>query len=77
MAGRLSWTITATVTDQTINTDASQTVVGAYVYFRTGKGNTGNVFIPNNQFTIENVKVQVRATAKLLDDINDLSENME
>jgi len=70
----LSWEVTSVQPDQTINTDANQTVVGAYVYFKTGHGNSGNVFIPNNQFNKETVAEKVRAAAKQLDEISRLSE---
>ncbi len=38
-----SWSITEQVTGQTINNNAGNTVVGSYVYFTTGQGNSGSV----------------------------------
>lgn len=76
MAPRHSWQIESVATDQTINTPSNQTVVGVYVYFVTGNGNHGAVFLSNDKFTHENVKTAVRAEAIKLDEIAALSENM-
>jgi len=74
MALRHSWEIESVATDQTINTPSNQTVVGVYVYFVTGEGNHGAVFLSNDKFTHENVKTEVRNEAKKLDEISNLSE---
>jgi hypothetical protein len=76
MADRHSWTVTGMATDQTVNTPANQTVVGVYVYFRTGDGNHGAVFVPNDKFTHENVRVTVQQEAKKIDLVGRLSEGM-
>jgi len=44
------------------------------VYFVTGEGNHGAVFLSNDKFTHENVKTAVRNEAKKLDEISNLSE---
>lgn len=71
-----SWRITRQIVDQTTNDDAGNTVVGAYIYFVTGDGNTGVVFIPNNLLNHDHVKATVKAQAKTLDTIGRLHENM-
>lgn len=76
MAPRHSWSVESVATDQTINTPSNQTVVGAYVYFVTGEGNHGAVFLSNDKFNHANVTAAVRAEAKKLDEIAALSEGM-
>lgn len=66
------WTVTAQVTDQIVNTNAGQTVVGAYVYFITGDGNEGSVFIPDTHYNAATVKAAVEAKAALLDEVGRL-----
>lgn len=77
MAPRLSWRVESVATDQTINTPSNQTVVGVYVYFVTGEGNHGAVFLSNDKFTHENVTAAVHAEAQKLDQIGRLSHGME
>lgn len=75
MAGQqYSYTITSQVTGQTVNDSNGNTVVGSYVYFVTGAGNSGVVFVPDNLLTVKHVRESVQAQAKLLDDIGALSE---
>ncbi len=75
MAGH-SWKVTNVITDQTVNTGANDTQVGNTVYFVTGDGNEGSVFIPANRWTHQNVKDAIRPEAIKLDEIAKLSENM-
>ena len=72
----LSWQVERVVTDQTINTPAGDTVVGNYVYYVTGNGNHGVVFVQSGKFTSKHVADAIRADAKVLDDISSLSEGM-
>lgn len=67
------WTVTAQITDQVINTDAGQTVIGTYVYFTTGEGNSGNVFVPDAHYSAKKVRQMVHAKAELLDEIGGLA----
>lgn len=69
------WTITSQQNNQTVNDDANNTVVGAYIYFRTNDGNTGAVFVPDNLRTVKHVEAVVTAEAKLIDDIGRLKMN--
>lgn len=67
------WRITAQVTDQIINTQANQTQTGVQVYFSTGVGNQGSVFVPNEQYNQHTVRNMVEAAAHLIDGIGSLS----
>jgi hypothetical protein len=71
---RLSWNITSQVNGQTVNDNAGNTIVGAYIYFRTGEGNQGVVFVPDNQRTEAKVKEVVHAEAQLIDGIGRLAQ---
>ena len=66
------WTVVAQVTDQIINTNAGQTVVGTYVYFVTGDGNEGSVFIADQHYNAATVKNAIHAKAALLDEVGRL-----
>jgi hypothetical protein len=69
-----SWKITDQQVDQTRNDSSGNTLVGSLIYYRTGDGNNGVVFITNNLLTLEHVKEIVRADARLRDDIGRLYE---
>lgn len=73
MAGHSGWTVTAQVTDQIINTNAGQSVVGTYVYFITGDGNEGSVFVPDVHYSAAKVKAMIEAKADLLDSVSRLA----
>jgi hypothetical protein len=44
-------------------------VLGVQVYFTTGGGNTGSLFIPQAKYNGEYVRTAVAAHAKTIDDI--------
>jgi hypothetical protein len=67
------WRITDQVTDQVQNTRAGATVTGVMVYFITGEGNEGSVFIVNQHYNAKNVRRAVQAQADLLDEIGGLA----
>jgi len=69
-----AWAITSQVADQTRNDKAGNTQVGSLIYFTTGDGNDGVVFVPDNLLTTKHVTQVVRAQAKLIDDIGRLTE---
>lgn len=78
MADTTGWKVTSQVTDQTQVDDAGNTITGVVVYFTTGDGNQGNVFVPNRIFTkrhVETIKAMIREAAILLDYVGGLSEN--
>lgn len=73
MAGDTGWRITDQVTDQVQNTRAGATVTGVMVYFTTGEGNEGSVFIANQHYNAKHVRSAVQAQANLIDEIGGLS----
>jgi hypothetical protein len=73
MAGKRAWRVTGQVSDQVINTQAGQTLTGTYVYFVTGKGNAGSVFVEDAVYSVEQVRRQVHEAANKLDDVGDLT----
>lgn len=77
MAPRHSYEITSQAPDQTTIGDAGNVIVGTYVYFITGDGNSGVVFIPNNLFNEDHVKATVRAAVRRIDRIGKLSEQFD
>ena len=74
MPDKATWVITGQATDQVINTPSNQTVVGVTVYFLTGDGNEGSVFIPNNLYNPTNVHKRVHEKAMTLDAVGALTE---
>ena len=74
MATKRAWRITGQVSDQVINTQAGQTLTGTYVYYVTGNGNQGSVFVEDAVYSVQRVKEMVRDAAKRLDDVGELAE---
>lgn len=67
------WRVTQQVTDQIINTQAGLTQTGVQVYYATGEGNEGSVFVPNQQYKEHVVRGMLEAGATLLDTIGKMS----
>lgn len=67
------WKITDQVTDQVKNTRAGATVTGVDVYFITGDGNEGSVFVMDQHYNAANVRKAVQAKANLIDEVGALS----
>lgn len=76
MAGHSGWVVTSQVTDQIINTNAGQTVVGTYVYFITGDGNEGSVFVPDVHYSAKTVTAMIEARADVLDEVGRLAHKI-
>lgn len=72
MADTTTWQITAQATNQTTINQAGNVIEGVIVYFITGEGNEGSVFIANTQFTEARVKVAVDEAALKLDRVGRL-----
>jgi hypothetical protein len=70
------WRVTAQLTDQVENTNAGQTVIGVRVYFETGAGNEGSVFVPNSHYTAKRVRELVHSHANQIDEIGGLTEGL-
>ena len=45
----------------------SRAVEGYKVYFETGMGHSGSVFVPKDRFNVDNVRSAVKAAAAMLD----------
>lgn len=71
--GGSGWIVTGQATGQVVNTQAGQSVVGTEVYFVTGDGNEGSVFVPDNKYTARNVKQAIHERAALLDEVGRLT----
>lgn len=76
MADRLSWQVERVVTDQTVNTPSGDTLVVNYVYYVTGDGNHGVVYIPTDKWDTKRVAETIRPAARLLDEVASLAEGM-
>lgn len=48
---------------------------GVNITFLTGYGVTGSVFVPNNQYTAENVKAAVIAKVAVADSVSELTNH--
>lgn len=64
-----TYTVTRQVPDTYDFTVPGDPVLGVQVYFNTGEGNTGSVFVPQSKYNGDNVRKMVAAKAKLIDDI--------
>jgi len=73
MAG---WQVVRQAPDQYDPNNLSNPVTGVIVYFVTGDGNEGSVFVPHTRYTAHNVQLAVAAQAKVVDDIGRLSHGM-
>lgn len=71
---RHSYQITGTIPDQTRLGGANNVIVGTLIYFLTGAGNSGVVFIPDNLLSEHHVKETVRAEVRKIDTLNALAE---
>lgn len=67
------WIVTSQLTDQVILTDSGKAVTGVQIFFITGDGNEGSVFIANNHYTPKVVKPAIHASAAQIDTIGQLS----
>ncbi len=71
------WRVTDQATDQIVNTPGNQTQTGVQVYFVTGDGNTGSIFVPNQQYKAATVHSMVNTAAHLIDGIGKLHNGPE
>lgn len=63
------WRVTSQLTDQVIVTQAGQAVTGVQIFFTTGDGNEGSVFVAQNHYNPKTVKPLIHAQAGLIDTI--------
>lgn len=72
---KLVWQVTGQATDQVINTQSGQTIVGVQVFFITGEGWEGSVFVPQTIYpNKEKVREMIRHAARQLDEVGGLAE---
>jgi len=68
------WVVTSQLTDQVIVTAAGQAVTGVQIFFVTGDGNQGSVFIAQNHYgDIKVVTAAIHAEAGQIDTVGKLS----
>lgn len=67
------WRVTSQLTDQVIITEAGKAVTGVQIFFITGDGNEGSVFVANNHYTTKVVRAAIHASAVQIDTIGVLS----
>ena len=63
------WRVTSQLTDQVQITAAGQAVTGVQIFFVTGDGNEGSIFVASNHYTIKAVKPMIHAAAAKIDTI--------
>jgi len=68
-----TWQVTDLLSDQQNINNAGQAVTGVVIYFITGDGNEGSVFLANTRFTPKNAEIAVQAQANLLDEVGRLA----
>jgi hypothetical protein len=71
------WVVTSQLTDQVIVTAAGQAVTGVQIFFITGAGNEGSIFVANNHYTPKVVKPAIHAAAAQIDTIGQLSSGAQ
>jgi hypothetical protein len=66
------WTITGQTQGSVVN-DSGQVVQGVNVFFRTGNGTSGSVFVPQNLYSVDNVRTMIAQQAATIDAIDNLT----
>lgn len=67
-----SWQVTGQAERTDIAADGTP-VRGMTVYFTTGAGHQGSVFVPAAQYTADNVRAMIAAAAARMDEIGSLT----
>jgi hypothetical protein len=67
------WIVTGQDPDQVIVTNAGRPVTGTMIYFATGEGNTGSIFVDDGHYHPKPVHAALSARAALIDEIGQLS----
>lgn len=71
MAG--TWEVTKDTPDQYDFDGAGNPVLGHAIAFKTGAGNRGSVFVPNDHYNAANVRRLVTAQAAIADEVGVLT----
>lgn len=69
------WRVTSQLTDQVIITEAGKAVTGVQIFFITGNGNEGSIFVANNHYTPKVVRPALHAAAQQIDTIGQMASN--
>jgi hypothetical protein len=64
-----TYTVISQSPDQYDFTAPGDPVLGTVVYFQTGLGNNGSVFVPQSRYNAATVKTMVSHRAKLIDEV--------
>jgi hypothetical protein len=72
-----TWIVVRQATDQYDPDNPGSTVTGVIVYFQTGDGHDGSVFVPYARYTPANVKAMISARAEVLDTIGALAHDSQ
>lgn len=67
-----TWSVTGQ-TEQTQIAQGGSPVRGVQVFFTTGAGHQGSVFVPYAQYTLDNVRQMVSAAAAQMDAVGGLA----
>lgn len=70
------WQVTSMSPDQVIVNTGGQTQTGTYVFFRTGNGHDGSIFVPDNHFNAKNVRAMIDARATIIDEVGALASQV-
>jgi hypothetical protein len=73
MATAGTYTITRQATDQYDFTVPGNPVIGTQIYFTTGQGNQGSVFVPQSQYKETVIHSLVASYAKALDTVGGMT----
>lgn len=71
MAGT-TWTVVRQVPDQYDFANPANPALGVIVFFVTGEGNDGSVFIPQARYNVKTVREMVAVRAKIADEVGAL-----
>jgi hypothetical protein len=67
--------VTSQSPDQYDFTNPGNPVLGTVVYFTTGEGNSGSVFVPQSRYSVKTVHQMVSAHARTLDEVGAVNGN--
>lgn len=71
--GNSGWTVTGQSPGQTQVTGDGRVIEGTMVYFRTGNGTLGQVFVPQDRYSADVVRTMIATVAGEIDAVDGLS----
>jgi hypothetical protein len=75
MPNQYTWQVTSQLTDQQTINGAGNVITGVRVYFITGQGNEGVVFVPDTIYNTKSAREMIAANARTLDDVGNLAQS--